>query len=236
MNLPAVEGHAAVQDAADRETAVQALKRKARSEHILVSEGVSISHELPPLEVGRLIPRQRDEIAYRTLCLLMTAVKSERMDQGMVLRVVRQYGLAAHFSPSEKEFIRNAEPSAEQRSRFSWKYESAWVLLWALGYVESLGIPRSECDVAFALACMRERNTETFIANAKLRPVGQILDQADLIFRYHWSLIDSALAKRATPAGLDAGIVYERHYALNWLIRHNDQDWDEVTTQTGSCV
>ena len=27
-------------------------------------------------------------------------------------------------------------------------------------------------------------------------------------------------------------VVYERHYALNWLIGYCDQSWDEVTTDT----
>ncbi len=214
---------------------VESFARKARSERILASEGVLVSRDLPPLEVSQFAPRHKQDIAYRVLCLLMSAIKAERMDQGMVLRVVRQYGLAAHFSPSEKEFIRDLEPSAKQCVRFSWRYESAWVLLWALGYVRNLGIPRAACDVSFAVACMRDRSTQGFIADAKLRPNDQILDQADLVFRYHRSLIDAALANQTTPANLNAGVVYERHYALNWLIRHNDQDWDDVTTETGSC-
>ena len=210
-----------------------AVLRKQRSERILSSEAVPVNPDLPLLDVrDEVAPRDKDEVALRTLCVLMTAVKAERMDQSMVLRVVRQYGLAAHFSAEEKDFIRNPEPPDKQRSRFLWRYEAAWTLLWALGYVRMLSIPRDACDVAFAVSCMRDRNAQAFIADAKLRPFDQILDQADLIYRYHWSLIDATLAKRGTPVDLNAGIVYERHYALNWLKRHHDQDWDQVTTDT----
>jgi hypothetical protein len=31
---------------------------------------------------------------------------------------------------------------------------------------------------------------------------------------------------------LHPSIVYERHYALNWLIQYLDQDWDNVQTNT----
>ncbi|MBC7969742.1 MAG: DUF4272 domain-containing protein [Verrucomicrobia bacterium] len=31
---------------------------------------------------------------------------------------------------------------------------------------------------------------------------------------------------------LDEEVVMERHYALNWLIRHMNQQWDDVTTDT----
>ena len=221
-----------LQRAADaRDTA--AVRRKQRSERILSSEGVPVNPDLPLLAVREdVAPRDKEELALRTLCVLMTAIKAERMDQTMVLRVVRQYGLAAYFSAEEKDFIRNPEPDDKQRSRFLWRYEAAWTLLWALGYVRMLSIPRDACDVAFAVSCMRDRNAQAFIADAKLRPFDQILDQADLIYRYHWSLIDATLAKRGTPVDLNAGIVYERHYALNWLKRHHGQDWDRVTTDT----
>lgn len=210
-----------------------ALQRKERSERILASEGVPVKPDLPALEVrDGTSSRDEAEVAMRTLCVLMTAIKAERMDQPMVLRVVRQYGLAAHFSAEEKDFVRDPEPSDEQRSRFLWRYETAWTLLWALGYVRILSIPRVACDVGFAVSCMRDRSAQAFIADAKLRTFDQIMDQADLIYRYHWSLIDAALAKPAAPVDLNAGIVYERHYAFNWLIRHHDQDWDDVTTDT----
>jgi len=32
--------------------------------------------------------------------------------------------------------------------------------------------------------------------------------------------------------GVDAGIVIERHAALNWLIGYMGQSWDEITTDT----
>jgi len=28
------------------------------------------------------------------------------------------------------------------------------------------------------------------------------------------------------------GVVYERHYALNWLINYMNQDWDDVSCDT----
>jgi hypothetical protein len=60
----------------------------------------------------------------------------------------------------------------------------------------------------------------------------QILDQADLIYRYHWAVVDARVKGKQPPAGLDPGIVYERHYALNWLIRYSDQEWDDISTDT----
>jgi hypothetical protein len=45
-------------------------------------------------------------------------------------------------------------------------------------------------------------------------------------------VVDARVNGRATPAGLDADVIMERHHALNWLIGYMDQAWDDVTTDT----
>ncbi len=211
----------------------EAIRRKERSERILVSEGVPINPDLPPFQpAGGIRRRSNKEVAYRALCVLMTAMKAERMDQTMVLRVIRQYGLAARFSPIEKEFIRNAAPTAIEKTEFLWRYESASALLWALGYIRGLSIPNQTCDVGRAVVCMRDRNTDTFIRGAKLRPLSQLLDQAYIIYRYHWSMTDAELNQRNIPAYLKANIVYERRHALHWLISQSHQQWDDLSTDS----
>lgn len=212
----------------------EAIKRKKRSERILASEGVPINTALPLIRpVSDSRPRSNEEVAMRALCVLMTAVKAERMDQPMVLRVVRRYALAAHFTPAEKEFIRNATPTVDEKAMVSSKYEAAWALLWALGFIDALGIPNQTCDIGRAVACMRDRNnTQSFIDDAKLRPLSQLLDQADLILRYHWSVTDAEQNQRDIPAGLEAHVVNQRLAALNWLIRYPNKEWDDFSVDS----
>jgi hypothetical protein len=215
-------------DAADSRESV-ARQRKRRSELIMLSKGVPIDPALPPMDCSvDLAPRRRQDIALRALCVLMTAIKADRMHQTMVLRVVRQYGLAAYFSPSEKNFIRELDPPNAAKMQFSWRYESAWVLLWALGYVEKLESPARRCDSDFAVGSMREKTRQSFIAEASLRPLEQILDQADLAYRYRCSLVQTATENGSPSVNLNAAIVFERHHAFNWLIRYSDRDWDEA--------
>ena len=220
------------QPAPDRAEDPAGRRRKQRSELILLSEGVPIDPGLPPIELADdFILRRKEEIAVRLLCVLMTAIKADRMHQTMVLRVVRQYGLAASFSPVEKSFIRELDPASSDKARFSWRYEAAWVLLWVLGYVDSLGSPVVRCNADFAVDCMRDRSRESFVDEAKLRPLAQILDQADLAYRYRCSLVDTARAKQSPPANLNAAIVSERHHAFNWLVRYSGCEWDEVAAE-----
>jgi len=88
------------------------------------------------------------------------------------------------------------------------------------------------CDVRKAVTIMKKRTTEQFIVDAELRSLAQMLDQADLIYRYNWAVTDARINSQPSPAGLEAGVVQERHYALNWLIGYMDQDWDDVSTDT----
>jgi hypothetical protein len=80
---------------------------------------------------------------------------------------------------------------------------------------------------------MVARTAEEFIRDAKLLSADEILDATDLIYRYDWVCVNSRLNGKLAPAGLDASVVYERHYALNWLTGYLDKaDWDDVTTET----
>jgi hypothetical protein len=210
-----------------------AMERKERSYIRLKSEGVSVNDRLPAIE-GEAEVRRRgvEEIAWRAMALLTVALKGEGLEPPVIEEIVGTYRLAGHFSPAEVSFIEYADPSWQDRIQFTWRYEAAWVMLWALGYVEALGVPTAVCDPADAVIVMRDRNPEQFIADSKLRPLPEILDEADLIYRYHWAVVDARLNDRSPPADLEPGVTMERHYALNWLIGYLDQEWDDISTDT----
>lgn len=221
-----------IQAVQDNATAA-AIQRKARSDRQLAAEGVPVLASLPAIEdVSQVMRRSKQEIAWRAMALLLVAVKGEGLEQSVVDQVVADYDLRAHFTPAEAAFIRDPSPSEHDRIQYSWRYESAWVLLWSLGYVDALGKPTESCDVPRAVSFMRERTPAQFIADARLRPIDDIVEQADLIYRYHWAVVDARVNGRPAPASLEPGVTMERHHALNWLIGYMDQDWDDVSTDT----
>jgi len=209
------------------------LERKTRSESRLKDEGVPILPSLPVVE-SEVEARVRAESAVeeRALCLLVVALKGEGLEQEIVDKIIADYELDGLFSPKESEFISSSDYSMQDRINATWRYESAWIMLWALGFVDELDRPDHIVDVPRAVTFMRERSVEQFRSDAVLRPVAQILDEADLIYRYHWAVVDARVNSKDTPAGLEGGVVYERHYSLNWLIGYMDQEWDEITTDT----
>jgi hypothetical protein len=79
---------------------------------------------------------------------------------------------------------------------------------------------------------LQDRTQEQFIADAKLRSIESILDEADLIYRYRWAVVDARVKGEDAPALLHPGVAMERHHALNWLIGYMEQEWDDVSTDT----
>jgi hypothetical protein len=214
-------------------TSPEALQRKALSEKVLAAEQVPLNKSLPVIETEQeATPRGKEEVAYRALALLAVALKAEGMEQTKVERIVGDYGLQPYLTPKERAFINAPNPSQHDRIQFFWRYEGAWTLLWALGYVDKLEKPARPCDPAKAVAFMRDRKPAQFIAQVRLRPMREILDQADRIYRYHWAVVEARVNGKAAPAGLSDDVVMERHYALNWLIGYMGQDWDHISTDT----
>lgn len=211
----------------------KAAERKKRSEDFLTSIGVPINSWLPIIEEDDDVTiRKTEEVAIRTMSLLMVAVKAEGLEQDILLEVIDKYSLMNDLTPKELEFINNLEPDQFDRTQFIWRYEAAWTLLWALGYVAELSQPTDICDVPSAVTFMQERSREEFISESKLRSKEKILDQTDLIFRYHWAVVEKRLNNRLIPENIDSSVVLERHYALNWLVNFGGADWDNVSTDT----
>ena len=67
---------------------------------------------------------------------------------------------------------------------------------------------------------------------AVLRSMDEILDMQDLVLRYDWACVDARVHHKEVPM-LSSDIVFEWHYALNWLVQADGiADWDQVTTTT----
>lgn len=207
--------------------------RKAWAEDVLRAEGIPINPSLPMIEgEAEVILRAPGDVAARLLALVAVAFKaSESPGQDLLESVITERGLRSHFTPLELAFIEDPEPSHHARAQFSWRCEAAWVLLWALRHIEGpLGTPTQACDVPF-LSETVYRTAD--LAERGMQSANDILNEADLIYRYHWAVRQAGLDGTPPPGGLDPGVVMERHHALNWLIGYNDgAQWDDVTTDT----
>ncbi|MEJ8545992.1 DUF4272 domain-containing protein [Brevibacillus borstelensis] len=216
--------------------------RKQRSIQLLREQGIPCIEHLPVIAGDEeAVIRTKDEIVQRAIALCLIAIYSGGIaengnveeEREFIEGLIEQYGAERFFTEKERAFLYNDQPERIDAIQLVWMYECYWVLLWALGYVEKLDFPGEICDVQTAIDCLRlAENYDGFYQHASVRGKTEILDQADLIYRYDWACVDARINNRPVEGGLNDGVVLERHRALNWLVRYMDADWDGVSTDT----
>lgn len=226
-------------DRGDRESnpsnQLEAQKRKERSLSILRQHNVPFIEHLPTIESGSAAKiRQPQVVARRAIVLALVAAFAEpgSFSQDELNSLLEERGVKNDLTPNERQFISMQNPSDQQRGQFTWRYEGVKTLLWALGHIDHLDYPGNICNVPETVRLIVQSDPTEFIENARLRGAGEILDEADLIYRYDWACVNARVKKQPAPAGLDGGLVVERHHALNWLIGYGGQEWDDVSTDT----
>ena len=211
-------------------------ERKTRSEVILQERAIKTNKTLPVIESDTsTIPRDVLEIAERVSVLaVVNHVALGNLEAAEAIDYLKSYGLWEQTTPNEKDLL--TDPTVEKRNRQSWKVEGVYILLWALQQIDELSFPDNPVGPdeisADQYPVGEHRSPAEFIASAVgIRTTAELLDANDLYYRLDWACVDARINKR-TIAGLDPGVVFERHYALNWLINYGDQDWDDVSCDT----
>jgi Domain of unknown function (DUF4272) len=215
----------------------EALARKARSIATLQAAGIPHNPHMPVVETEAATKfRTAEAIAKRAIALCVVAAKGEGprggIDDALIQKLIKQFDVAADFTPKEAAFIATQTPSDKDRINFSWRYEAIHPLLWSIGLVEQLGPADRIVNVPATVALIRDNGRSGILARARLRSRSEILDQVDLIYRTHWAVVEARLNGVPAPAKHEPGVVLERHYALNWVASYMDQDWDNVSTDT----
>ena len=212
------------------------LSRKEKNEIFLKKKGIKINYNLPAIEAEEIIIlRKPKEIAQRTVVLATTNMVAFNVLTGKeAIFYLKKYCLWEYTTSKEKDFLN--EPTEERRIRETWKCERIWVLMWALGIVKELGFPDKMCNLndipADRYPIGRDKDPNIFIdAMTTSRSKKEILDATDLYYRMNWACMDARLNEQESYKA-DHAVVYERLYALNWLIIYMEQEWDAITCDT----
>jgi len=215
-------------------------QRKEQSIEIMKQHDIPYIDWLPVIESSQEIQiRDAQSIAKRAIaCLWVIQVacdidndKYDDETQEYVLDILMKMQVMDALTEKEKAILYR-EVVHQDVINMVWKYEAYWVLIWALGIVEELNYPTDIVDCDFAIqAVVSVDSFDDFMQKVELREIEDILDQADLIYRYDWACVDARLKQRQAPANLNSSVVLERHGALNWLIQI-DSDWDHPDVST----
>lgn len=218
-----------------------ALRRRNESLAKIKERYIHVTEWLPLIESEADAHfRTAEEIAGRAAALMIVALyskcllgdkKTHEEARAFVKPIIASYGAEAYFSEKEKAYFENDNSTQQEQVQFVWQYEPLLVMLWALGYEEELFFPDRICDVDNLVRIMCEHNSiEALVKDAKVRNAEELLSEADMIYRLDWACVDTRIHGLPAPAGMDGGVVMERHKALNWLIQ--EVDWDDVDIST----
>jgi hypothetical protein len=205
------------------------------------SEGICKMHQIPMFsgqnsfftdDDDSVTLRPKNEVIDRALVLYYVGVKSENPGRSILDGLEKKYSISEKLSPAEKSFVQNKNPTKQQIVNASYRYEDLHVLLWALGYTDTLAYPSKQCDVPTDSRIINNYSEQQFRQKARLRTKKEILDELDLVMRLHWACVDARVNNKPSPASLDSDVVYEWHYVLNWLINYSNENWDDITTDT----
>jgi hypothetical protein len=221
-----VENIAATKDQQDR---------RSRSENYCKAHNVPIYTNPNSLFVEpeeKVTIRKQGEVVDRALALCYIGLKSEGIEQRHLDKMDKDFNIMAKLTANENAYAIAKQPTEQQKIDANWRYESLHVMLWALGFIDTLSYPDQMCNVANDVKIIHDLSEQQFRLKAKLRSKKEILDQADLILRLDWASVSAGVKNESAPSSLDKGVVFERHHSLNWLINYLKQDWDNVTTDT----
>jgi hypothetical protein len=214
-----------------------ARERKARNDAAITARGWRVAQHLPPVP-GEAEVRLRTpaEVLARAsaLCAVAFRAKTAHTDQPIAVAELFERLPLAHaaLSPAEAAFFETDPVNEDVAVELSWRFECVPVLEWALGLRDTLAFPDGSEDVPLALLEIPPEELMARAPQLRLRPTAEILDALDLHLRLHWMLRQARMDQQAPPEGVSPGVVAERHYALNWLTRFEDAEWDDVDTPT----
>lgn len=211
--------------------------RKAKSELLIEQIGLRLNKNLPytESESGTTL-RTPKEVAQRVSVLAaVNLVAFGNFSGEEITDYLKRYKLWEFTTENEKRFLKN--PTEEAKNNETWKVEGIWVLLWSLKIVPDLNQPKEPVDLNdisldnYPFRGLDKDPNEFISKMTELRTKSEILDATDLYYRIDWACVDARINNRLMDK-VNSSVVYERHYALNWLVRYADEEWDDITCDT----
>ncbi|MGN2370888.1 DUF4272 domain-containing protein [Clostridium cagae] len=242
--LPELKGILLLCDEEDGQVTEEQISRRLKSCKIIEDKFIYVPAWYPVIETAENSKcRSKEDIAKRAIVLMIVSLYSECLiSEDMkvseayefVNEIIERFDAKEFFSPREKEYLQNPNPTKEEQIAYSWQYENLFVMEWALGFIDELDFPDHICDVQLTVRLLKDYySIEEILENSKPKSKESLLDECDLIFCLDWACVDTRIHNLPAPAKMDKGVVLERHKSLNWLVGYNEStEWDKVGTDT----
>lgn len=223
----------------DNRSSIEALNRKMNSISILQQQGIPYIDELPPLPSSYdIVGKTYDEVAKRAIVLciccnyasdIVSNKKKKYIKESKKFfnKLLDRYNVKNIMTNEEQELFEKG--NHDIAVQISWQFEGCAVLLWTLGLLNYLNYPDTLVNpdelTGIVSSC---NNYSEFVQKCAFRSVEEILDLADLTYRYNWYCVDAQI--EGEEPKINPEIVVERYRALKWLL--TDEKWDKVDINT----
>jgi Domain of unknown function (DUF4272) len=213
-----------------------------RAESLRRLERLGLTGRLPlPLlgddDVASLRPAE--EVVARCHAIAAAIAVEQGADPEDVAEELREHDLERWLAGPERSLLRHhlgerrldEDVLRQAEIDVSWRQESLWVLLWALGFVEELR-PDEFCGDESAYERMApDMDPAKTIQGIELRPRERLVAELDFHYCLHWHLRERELGRRRPlPEPLSEGFVRERRLPLEWLFA--EDEWEEISLDT----
>jgi Domain of unknown function (DUF4272) len=168
------------------------------------------------------------EVAQRVLAILAVLDRACANEAAPTRDWVFAYNIDRYFSDAERDFYFETNISHEEREDFGWLSESLPPMLWALGYLEDLPPLNKRFELEnIPYLYQITHSTAQFLADACLRHSDAIGIAEEQLCQTHWRAIHAESSTQLIDKVIDADIIYERRYAISWLVGWGE-NWDNV--------
>lgn len=206
---------------------MSAIERKEQTERLLKAWKIPVHTNLPAFEEEQEInAREPHEIAIRVMILTyLNCVCQAPEAREAILAFLEEEGLWRFATETEKDLFQRSNWTEQEETNTLWRSESIWLLLWAIEQVEHLAWPLQEANMNDIISLLPPflSNSRDFVSTVNVRSTPTLLDMADLLFRLNWASMQAE--KEGRPLDLHPGILYERHQAINWVLRIREE-WE----------
>lgn len=197
------------------------------------SHGVCVADTVPPVDdYSEPCKRTAEAVTIRAIILHCIAAVGYKVDPEPVIKWLKDQSIWDKVSPYEQAFLSAGKPSGKERSAARWRQEAQWALLWAIGKVETLGLPTHTCDarrlVDEIMPALGD-SIDSIVSSAELRSPSELLGEDDRVYNLH-CYARQAYRAGAMPDDLLYDVLFQRLYAFEWL--GGEDDWDNVRTDT----
>lgn len=223
------------------------MNRKERSEKVLKKHKILINPTLSRIKnEDETVLKTPEEIVKRSVTAFLTAQiaidilnNSGALDSANFFApILDRFGLRGELTDDEKPYFDPelcVKISQQQANEMQWRLEMCAALFWACGFIKKLPYPSEIIDNTRQIAMLGvSKDFSDIMSNVKMRPLGEILDATDLIYRMNWACVEARVKNDPAIMGdLFPDVVWEQHKGFNWLIGAYDaEDWDTVNPHT----